>query len=114
MVELVTVPAELEEVRRHFVLPSDASVVTFLNEHRTIAQMLVESAPHLRDAFGAETTFTLRAPIDEAGSRTLYAVAMWPGEVRDVRSALARFDETWWIAHSRQAEGFLAFTYELV
>jgi hypothetical protein len=66
MVELVTVPVELEEVRRHFALPSDGSVVTFLSEHRTLAKMLVESAPHLRDAFGAETIFALRAPIDEA------------------------------------------------
>jgi hypothetical protein len=56
----------------------------------------------------------LRAPIDESGSQTLYVVAMWPGNVRDVRQALARFDDAWWIAHSRQASGHLAFTYELV
>jgi len=104
----------LEGVRRAFVIPPDGSVVTFLNEHPTIPQILLEAATHLRASFPVETVFNLRVPIDESGSRTLYAVAAWPGDVLDVRAALARFDETWWISHSRQAAGYLAFTYELV
>jgi hypothetical protein len=106
--------ALLNEVRRYFVLPADSSVSTFLSGHRTIPQLLLEAAPRLRACFGAEAVFNLRAPVDELGSQSLYAVAMWPGNVRDVRLALAQFDDTWWIAHSRQAFGYLAFTYELV
>ena len=106
--------AAVVEVRRNFVVPAEASVTTFLTEHRTIVQILLEAATELRKYFGAETIFNLRAPIDESGSRTLYAVAMWPGEVRDVREALANFDNTWWLAHARNASGHLTFTYELV
>jgi hypothetical protein len=104
----------LEEVRKHFVLPTDSSVGTFLFEHRTLPQILLEAVPQLRACFGVDALFNLRAPIDESGSRTLYAVAMWPGNIQDVHQALARFDDTWWIAHSRKASGYLTFTYELV
>ncbi|HME08151.1 MAG TPA: hypothetical protein VKG25_13940 [Bryobacteraceae bacterium] len=104
----------LKELRRKFILPPDPSVVTFLTEHRTLPQILLEAADHLRAYFGADTIFNLRAPIDESGSRTLYAVVMWPGTVSAVKAALARFDDEWWIAHSRQASGYLTFTYELV
>ena len=63
---------------------------------------------------GGNAVFNLRAPIDEAGSQTLYAVAMWPGKLQDVRDALAKFDDEWWMARARQAAGYLTFTYELV
>lgn len=106
--------AGLNDLRKHFVLPADLSVLNFLSGHRIIPQMLLQAAPHLRNYFGARAVFNLRAPIDESGSQTLYAVVMWPGNVRDVRQALARFDDAWWIANSRRASGYLAFTYELV
>jgi hypothetical protein len=107
--------AALNEVRRYFVLPADpASVLTFLSGHRTVRQLLLEAPAYLKASFGPDAVFNLRAPIDESGSQTLYAVAMWPGDLRDVRQALARFDDAWWISHSRQASGYLAFTYELV
>ncbi|MEX2260387.1 MAG: hypothetical protein WD696_00470 [Bryobacteraceae bacterium] len=106
--------AVLNEVRKHYVLPADASVMTFLTEHRTIPQILLGAAPHLKPCFGADAVFSLRAPIDEAGSRTLYAVAMWPGKSQDVRDALAKFDNDWWMVRAGQAAGYLTFTYELV
>jgi hypothetical protein len=106
--------AALNEVRRYFVLPADSSVATFLSGHRTIPQVLLEAVVHLRACFAAGAVFNLRAPIDESGSQTLYVVAMWAGKVRDVRQALAKFDDAWWVAHSRRASGNLAFTYELV
>jgi len=52
--------------------------------------------------------------IDEDGAQTLYVVAVWSGDVQDVRIALEHFDAQWWIANSRQASGDLCFTYELV
>jgi hypothetical protein len=106
--------AALNEVCRYFVLPADSSVSAFLSGHRTLPQTLLEAVPQLRACFGAEAVFNLRAPIDESGSQSLYAVAMWSGNVPDVRQALARFDDAWWIEHSRQTSGCLSFTYELV
>ena len=102
------------ELRRHFVLPKDSSVTTFLAEHRTLVQILLESVGHLKSCFGEDAVFNLRALVDESGSHTLYAVAMWPGSTQLVRKALADFDEGWWIPHSRSASGYLTFTYELV
>lgn len=104
----------LKEVRKHFVLPADSSVIDFLTEHRAIPQILLEAVPWLKRGFGPNAVFHLRAPVDDSGSRTLYAVTMWPGTVRDVRDALEKFDDTWWIACSRRASGYLTFTYELV
>lgn len=106
--------AALNEVRKYFVLPRDSSVSNFLSGHRIVPQILLEAVPQLRACFGAETIFNLRAPIDESGSQSLYAVAMWPGNVQDARRALTKFDDAWWIVHSRQASGYIVFTYELV
>ena len=106
--------ALLNEVRKHYVLPGDSSVADFLIEHRAIPQILLGAAPQLKACFGAEAVFNLRAPIDESGSRTLYAVAMWPGELQDARSALSKFDNAWWMPRAPQAAGYLTFTYELV
>ena len=106
--------AALNDVRKHYVLSADAPVRDFLAEHRAIPQILLEAAPHLKMYFGCNAVFNLRAPIDEAGSRTLYAAVMWPGELRDVREALAKFDDNWWMARAGQAAGYLTFTYELV
>lgn len=102
------------ELRRHFVLAKDSSVATFLAEHRTLAQILLESVGHLKSCFGEDTVFNLKALMDESGSHTLYAVAMWPGSTQHVRKALAEFDDGWWISRSQSASGYLTFTYELV
>ena len=106
--------ALLNDVRKHYVFSADAAVKNFLAEHRAIPQILLEAAPHLKMYFGCNAVFNLRAPIDEAGSRTLYAAVMWPGELRDVREALTKFDNNWWMARAGQAAGYLTFTYELV
>jgi hypothetical protein len=102
------------ELKKQFVFPADDSVVQFLRDHRIIPQLLILAAPQLRQHFGADSVFALRAPIDESGTRTLYGVVKWSGDARDVRTALEQFDEAWWMANSRQASGNLYFTYELV
>jgi hypothetical protein len=104
----------LDDLRKHYVFPADPSVMGFLTEHRILAQLLLEAAPKLEKYFGPTAVFNLRAPIDEAGSRMLYAVAIWPGPLQDVRNALERFDHEWWLARAGQAGGNLTFTYELV
>ena len=106
--------AVLNEVRKHYVLPADSSVLNFLAEHRSIPQILLGATQQLEASFGTDAVFELRAPIDEAGSRTLYVVAMWPGRSQDVRNALAKFDNDWWMARAGQAAGYLTFSYELV
>jgi hypothetical protein len=106
--------AEIAELRKHFVLFSSSAVEKYLSEHRTLAQILLESVPHLRAHFGADAILNLRALMDESGSQTLYAVVMWSASLQDVRCHMAGFDDGWWLAHSRQTSGYLNFTYELV
>lgn len=106
--------ALIKEVRKHYVLPNTSSVLTFFRNHRTLPQLLMEAVPHIKEHFGSEAVFNLKVPTDESGSQTLYAVAMWPGKVQDVRAALERYDTSWWIANSRRGGGDLTFTYELV
>jgi hypothetical protein len=106
--------AAVTELHRSYVFLNDHAIRSFFKSHRTAPQLLLEAAPHLRQNFGAGAVFKLRAMIDEYGAQTLYAVAVWPGDVRDVRIALEQFDEQWWIANSRHASGDLTFTYELV
>ena len=106
--------ALVQDLRKHFQMPADSSVTEFLNEHRSILQLLMEAPEHLKDCFGPSTVFNLRAELDESGSRTLYATAMWSGKLQDVRGALDKFDSRWWMSHAGQVGGYLTFTYELV
>ena len=106
--------AAVAELRRIYVFLNDQAIRSFFKSHRTAPQLLLEAVPHLRQNFGADTVFNLRAMTDEYGAQTLYAVTVWPGSVRDVRIALDHFDEQWWIANSNQASGDVTFTYELV
>lgn len=104
----------LRELRQQYVLPSDSSVANFLREHRSILELLLLAAPQLKLHFGINAVLALRVSVAESGERTLYAVALWPGEILAASKALDKFDDAWWIANSRQASGNLYFTYELV
>jgi hypothetical protein len=106
--------ALIEDVRREFMLPSDESVLKFLHEHKTIAEILLNAVAPLKKSFGVDAIFSLRMPADDISSPTMYAVVQWPGAVGDVRRALQQFDDSWWLAHLPQAAGRLTFTYELV
>lgn len=102
------------QLQRSYVFLNDRAIRSVFRSHRTAPQVLIEAVPWLRRTLGAATVFNLRASIDESGGQTLYVVAVWPGDVRDVRMALELFDEQWWITNSRQVSGDLTFTYELV
>jgi len=105
--------ASIQKIRENFVLQEDTSVTAFLTDDRRLPQTLLEAAGHLKECFGAETVLRLGITSDEAGSRALYAAAIWPGSVKTARAALAKFDD-WWLAKPRLGSGYLTFTYELV
>ena len=103
----------ITEVRKFYVLPTDSSVLDFLNEHRALPQVLIDAAPQLGRYFG-DTVFALRATSDEDGWQNLYADALWPGDALDAIRLLDRFEDDWWIPNCRQAGGNLTFTYRLI
>lgn len=106
--------AAIANLRREYIFVDDQSIRTFLRSHRTAPQLLFQALPYLRRNFGVETLLRLYSTADEYGAQTLYASVVWPGNIQDVRAALDRFDEQWWIANSHQASGDVTFTYELV
>jgi hypothetical protein len=105
--------AAFDEVVKLYRTPTDTSVATFLQEHPNLPQLLVQAAPKLKRCCG-NAALTLRAPVDEDGSQTLYAVVLWPGDAAEVRRALDKFDDSWWIANSGDLATSLSFTYELI
>ncbi len=106
--------ADISALRKSFIFQTDAAVASFLYDHRSIPQLLLEAVPHLHRCFGADKIPSLRIDSDEAGSRILYAVVPWECSVREARVALNSFDDQWWMAHAFQASGRLTFTYELI
>lgn len=104
----------LSEARKHYLLPSDDSVLRYLRDHPSALQVLSEAAPRLKQYFGNSVIVSLRAPIDEVGMRTLYVVVAWSDEVDAVRNALGKFDDEWWLPYSQRTSEYIVFTYELV
>lgn len=105
--------AHIKELRRLYVLPSDGSVVAFLNVHRALPPILISAMPQLRRIF-RDTVFALRADSDEYGWENLYVDALWSRDAYEAFHLLDRFSDEWWIANSRPARGALTFTYRLV
>ncbi len=103
----------LSEIRKSFVFRDEEAVTSFLRDHRTIAQLLLEALPALKKFFGVETVFELKVLTEEDGSREMYAMAEWPGPAREAMRALDNFIENWWIERSGTVGGRLNFTYEL-
>ena len=103
----------IEEVLRHY-LATDSTVVSFLRMHRPIAYVLLDAVPSLLQCFGTRPLLKLKAPFDESGTQMLYAVVAWPGDIREVRDALTRFDDEWWLSRVQSAAGQLTYTYELM
>lgn len=105
--------ANLDELRKYYVLPSDVSVAEFLNDHRALPQILILAMPHLRKLFG-DTVFTLRATSDEFGWQNLYVDALWDRDAMEAFDLLDQFSDQWWLENSAPARGALTFTYRLV
>ena len=82
--------------------------------HRPIAYVLLDAVPSLLQCFGTRPLLKLKAPFDESGTQMLYAVVAWPGDIREVRDALIRFDDEWWLSRVQSAAGQLTYTYELM
>lgn len=104
----------LDQLQRYFVFPPGPSIDSLLLNYPTVSQLLLEAAPHLQRVFAPATIFELKAPLDEFGDLTVYAVVRWAGSILDVSEALERFDDEWWLANCARASGLLVFTYELI
>lgn len=104
----------ITRVKRSYVLVDESSVTDYLRSHRNLPPVLLEAVPAIERCFGSEAVTQLRVSVDSLGDQFLYAVVIWPGAAIEVRAALERFDNEWWLDHSELTSGYLTFTYELV
>jgi hypothetical protein len=76
--------------------------------------LLLLAREPLNTAFGDKTVKNLSMVRDDEGFETLFCLVMTAGTMQDARQALRRFDQQWWLAHSRQVSGKLNFDFELI
>lgn len=105
--------ADLEKLKREYVFEDVAVTESFIRNHRSIVEVLLDAVPHLRRCFGSETTLKIGVVFEDAGPTTASAVALWKGPLASARESLAKFDESWWLENVKRARGRILFDYEL-
>jgi hypothetical protein len=106
--------ATAKELQHRFGMASDAKVLDFLANHRSLPHLLTEAFDRLQDAFGAGTTVNLEVSTDEDGYQTLYAVTLWKNAAPQAAIAFDSFVENWWIHRMSAATSDIAFVYRLI
>jgi hypothetical protein len=97
----------------NYVFEDRIQVESFLRDHRAIVGLLIEAAPQVKRYFGADIPVRLGVSFEEDGSRTLQALAVWKGAIKDAKAALEAFDMAWWLQNSRRGSGDIVLDYEL-
>ncbi len=84
----------IDHVKKEFVFRNAAAVSSFLEDHRTVPQGLIEALPDLRKHFGQDTVFALEVWAEE-GVRELYVFAIWYGAASEGMQSTIAFNEAW-------------------
>jgi hypothetical protein len=105
---------EINRLLEAYVFDDPNGVRSFLKNHRSVAEILLEAVPHLKQCFGGDPTLRLQVLSNEGYQGTIYGVVSWKQDLSSARSALQRFDDSWWINSSRRASGRIVFDYQLV
>ena len=104
----------LECLRKNFIFHQPQTVRPFLNSHRFLMPVLLESIPHLLECFGPNAFLALEVVLDEGLPTEIYALVLWHGDRSIARAALKKFDESWWRSNLRKSGGRIVFDYELL
>jgi len=104
---------EIEDLQKAYVFEEDRLVREFVGAHRSVPQLLLEAVPVLKSFFGDTAVLQLRVISDESGIGTIYGIVLWRDAAEAARSALRKFDESWWIVASEKASGRVMFDYLL-
>ncbi len=100
----------LEQV---YVLEDRSAIPAFIKRNQLL-NLLLEAREPLTCAFGEATAKKLALVEDDEGFVTLFCSVLVPGSSDEARRALDSFDERWWLARSREADGKLNFDFELI
>jgi hypothetical protein len=97
-----------------YVFEDATKVRSFLEDHPSVPDFLLEAVPSLRESFGDGAILQLQISPDEDVPLTIYAIALWNGTLDDARVALNKFDASWWTANGPKASGRVVVDYQLV
>lgn len=105
--------SELRILEQAYVLEDRSAIPAFIKRSRLLEPLLEAQGP-LTSAFGEATVKKLTLVEDDEGFVTLFCLMLVPGGLDEARWALNRFDESWWLARSHEADGKLNFDFELI
>ncbi len=93
------VELRLAEIRARYTF-HDTEVVTFLQKHATLLDLVIEAAERLKALFGYSIQLELRRVQDpETGDQELFALVHMPPDIPAEKALemLETFDETWFL-----------------
>jgi hypothetical protein len=114
MVEQAEFAEAMKDLKKQFIFNDAAAIESFLQTHRMLVPILLESVPYLRRSFGREAPLALEIMADDGPPRAIYALVLWRDDRIDSRAALRDFDEAWWMNNLEKAGGGIVFDYELL
>ena len=101
----------LQGLEQEYVL--DVEVRSFLRVRPTAITVLLEAAAYLNQAFGQGCIKAIRLVPDDFESCSAFGIVLWAGSMEQARTALANFDERWWLRNCNRAAGIVNFNIEL-
>jgi hypothetical protein len=105
------IAADIDELKAGYIFRNAAAIVDFVSRHRTVAHVLSNALPQLKQSFGEDVVFNLEVIREDDDSSSVYAIVVWRGPAEGAEAALEDFDERWWLNQAPQPG--LTFTYEL-
>ena len=71
--------AEIGKLKTKYVFRNESAITQFVLGHRTVAAVLLNAVPELKQCFGEDVVFNLEAVSDDDESTSLYAIVVWRG-----------------------------------
>lgn len=111
----VEVESTIRELYRHYILVNSATLESYLKSHRALPSLLIDVASNLRTVFGDDPGLLKLEVISAEGESPMLRVAVtWHDSLASGEEALQKFDDNYWLANCRRANGNIVVDYELV
>lgn len=110
MPSILEQPEESHSV--HYINLNQPQVESFLEQHPSVAQVLLEAREPLQNAFGKDihVSVTVTSNPEVADGAFLISSIQTSLSAVQAHACLDKFDETWWLNNAPRAQGQLIFT----
>lgn len=102
------------DLERTYVIDDRRAIHDFLQSNRSVLSLLRDATGALSLAFGQDAIKILRVTEDDEGTRAVFCLVAFRGDLHDAMRALRSFDENWWLDRCARVAGKLNFDFELV